>query len=78
MLISLNDFLKINYNSNSKSDKNYIKQESQLKKMHNLKAGNYWGQYEDLSQGYRLSVALRDNSEEGREELGYIGDFATR
>ena len=46
--------------------------------MHNLKADNYWGQYEYLSQGYRLSVALRDSSEEGREEPGYIGVFATK
>ena len=46
--------------------------------MHNLKAENYWGQYEYLSQGYRLSVALRDSSEEGREEPGYIGVFATK
>ena len=46
--------------------------------MHNLKAENYWGQYEDLSQGYGLSVALRESSEEGREDLGYIGVFATK
>ena len=49
--------------------------------MHNLKVENYvvfGGHTEDLSLGDRLSDALRNCSEEVREEPGYIGVFAVK